>query len=243
MPKPYSEDLRDRVIDAVEKGEMSRRAAARRHGISESVAVKWLERVEREGSRAPVGHGGHRAPCGGRSGTSGRVSGFCRNTPPTSIRSSKSSPSSKPCGKRREREAASRVPSLRSNPHPIPARRMRRIPRERRICVNPNPEASRESEAKEFATQCVFVKLLLIDYFPLFLGLVEIGRFPLPTCPPRRCYGCLRRAPPPCGSPGPTRRPPPCRPPAIDPVPAGDRLNYRSWMLPARLRLPRLYER
>jgi transposase len=61
MPKPYSEDLRDRVIDAVEKGEMSRRAAARRYGISESVAVKWLERVEREGSRAPVGHGGHRA--------------------------------------------------------------------------------------------------------------------------------------------------------------------------------------
>jgi transposase len=42
MPKPYSQDLRDRVIDAVEKGEMSRRAAARRYAISESVAVKWL---------------------------------------------------------------------------------------------------------------------------------------------------------------------------------------------------------
>ena len=27
MPKPYSQDLRDRVIDAVERGEMSRRAA------------------------------------------------------------------------------------------------------------------------------------------------------------------------------------------------------------------------
>ena len=61
MPKPYSQDLRDRVIDAVKRGEMSRRAAARRYEISESVAIKWLERVERDGSREPVGHGGHRA--------------------------------------------------------------------------------------------------------------------------------------------------------------------------------------
>ena len=48
MPKPYSQDLRDRVIDAVERGEMSRRAAARRYEISESVAIKWLERLERD---------------------------------------------------------------------------------------------------------------------------------------------------------------------------------------------------
>jgi transposase len=61
MAKPYSQDLRDRVIDAVERGEMSRRAAARRYEISESVAIKWLGRVERDGSREPVGHGGHRA--------------------------------------------------------------------------------------------------------------------------------------------------------------------------------------
>ena len=61
MAKPYSQDLRDRVIDAVKRGEMSRRAAARRYEISESVAIKWLERVERDGSREPVGHGGHRA--------------------------------------------------------------------------------------------------------------------------------------------------------------------------------------
>src|ERR1700727_181251 len=61
MAKPYSQDLRDRVIDAVKRGEMSRRAAARRYEISESVAIKWLERVERHGLREPVGHGGHRA--------------------------------------------------------------------------------------------------------------------------------------------------------------------------------------
>jgi len=60
MRKPYSQDLRDRVIDAVQRGELSRRAAARRYEISESIAVKWLERVERDGSREPVGHGGHR---------------------------------------------------------------------------------------------------------------------------------------------------------------------------------------
>ena len=42
MPKPYSQDLRDRVIqdlrdrviDGVERGEMSRRAAARGYAIS-----------------------------------------------------------------------------------------------------------------------------------------------------------------------------------------------------------------
>src|ERR1700761_267887 len=61
MAKAYSQDLRDRVIDAVKRGEMSRRASARRYEISESVAIKWLERVERHGSRKPVGHGGHRA--------------------------------------------------------------------------------------------------------------------------------------------------------------------------------------
>ena len=61
MAKPYSQDLRDRVIDAVERGKMSRRAAGRHYAISESVAIKWVERVERHGSREAVGPGGHRA--------------------------------------------------------------------------------------------------------------------------------------------------------------------------------------
>ena len=60
MPKPYSQDLRDRVIDAVERGELSRRAAARHYEVSELAAIKWLGRFELDGSRAPVGHGGHR---------------------------------------------------------------------------------------------------------------------------------------------------------------------------------------
>ena len=50
MPKPYSQDLRDRVIDAVESGrDEPPRSGARRYAISESVAIKWLERVERDG--------------------------------------------------------------------------------------------------------------------------------------------------------------------------------------------------
>ena len=41
---------------------MSRRAAGRHYAISRSIdAIKWLERLERQGSREPVGHGGHRA--------------------------------------------------------------------------------------------------------------------------------------------------------------------------------------
>ena len=47
MAKPYSQDLRDRVIEAVERGKMSRRAAGRHYAISEFVAIKWLERLER----------------------------------------------------------------------------------------------------------------------------------------------------------------------------------------------------
>ena len=61
MAKRYSQDLRDRVIEAVERGEMSRREAGRHYKVSQSVAIKWLERLECHGSREPVGHGGHRA--------------------------------------------------------------------------------------------------------------------------------------------------------------------------------------
>jgi len=60
MASSYSQDLRDRVIDAVERGGMSRRAAARRFGVSESSAVKWLQRFRTKGARTPVGTGGHR---------------------------------------------------------------------------------------------------------------------------------------------------------------------------------------
>src|SRR3546814_16842469 len=60
MASSYSQDLRDRVIDAVEVEGMSRRAAARRFGVSEASAIKWVQRYRRTGSRRPVGPGGHR---------------------------------------------------------------------------------------------------------------------------------------------------------------------------------------
>jgi transposase-like protein len=52
--------LRNRVIDAVDEGGMSCRAAARRYEVSYSTAIKWLERYRGDGLRGPVGHGGHR---------------------------------------------------------------------------------------------------------------------------------------------------------------------------------------
>ena len=60
MASSYSQDLRDRVIGAVETEGMSRRAAALRFGVSESSAIKWVRRWRLTGSRAPVGTGGHR---------------------------------------------------------------------------------------------------------------------------------------------------------------------------------------
>ena len=60
MGRCYSQDLRDRVIDAVAGEGMSCRAAARRCGVSDSSAIKWLRRYRKTGRRAPVGTGGHR---------------------------------------------------------------------------------------------------------------------------------------------------------------------------------------
>jgi transposase len=60
MGRSYSQDLRDRVIDAVEVEDMSCRAAAERFGIGESSAIRWVRRYREAGERVPVGTGGHR---------------------------------------------------------------------------------------------------------------------------------------------------------------------------------------
>jgi len=62
MAGAYSQDLRDRVIDAVIGQGMSRRAAAARFGVSESSAIKWVQRFERSGSRAASKMGGYLRP-------------------------------------------------------------------------------------------------------------------------------------------------------------------------------------
>jgi hypothetical protein len=57
MPKPLSEDLRERVIEAIEGG-ASRRAAAARFEVSASSAVKWMQRRRQTGSAAAKPSGG-----------------------------------------------------------------------------------------------------------------------------------------------------------------------------------------
>jgi transposase len=63
MGKGYSLDLRKRVVSHVKSGH-SRRDAARRFGISDSCAVKLLQRVEATGSPAQARQG--RPPGGGK---------------------------------------------------------------------------------------------------------------------------------------------------------------------------------
>lgn len=65
MGKSYSADLRDRVVGFVASGH-SRREAARRFGISESSAIRLVQRFDASGSTAPARQG--RPPGGGRVG-------------------------------------------------------------------------------------------------------------------------------------------------------------------------------
>lgn len=56
MARPLSLDLRERIVKAVRSG-LSRRAAAERFQVSESCAIKLLQRWERTGSVAPAPRG------------------------------------------------------------------------------------------------------------------------------------------------------------------------------------------
>jgi putative transposase len=61
MAKPYSDDLRERVVAAVLAGEPTRSVAAR-FGIAVSSVVKWHQRYRATGAVAPGKMGGHRKP-------------------------------------------------------------------------------------------------------------------------------------------------------------------------------------
>ena len=67
MAKPYSKDLREQVIAAVEAGS-SRRGAAERFSISASSVVKWMEGWRASGSVAAKPSGGSRSPLDERAG-------------------------------------------------------------------------------------------------------------------------------------------------------------------------------
>ena len=60
MAKPYSMDLRERVVAAVEEEGLSRNEAAARFGIGISTAINWVRRFKDTGSVAPGQMGGHK---------------------------------------------------------------------------------------------------------------------------------------------------------------------------------------
>ena len=61
MTRAYSNDLRERVVGAVEGGASCRSVSAR-FGVAVSTVVKWSQRYRRTGSVAPGKVGGHRRP-------------------------------------------------------------------------------------------------------------------------------------------------------------------------------------
>jgi len=56
MGRPYSEDLRSRIVAAVEGG-VSRNAAARQFAVSVSCVVKLMQRFRRTGTVTPAARG------------------------------------------------------------------------------------------------------------------------------------------------------------------------------------------
>ena len=59
MVRPYSLDLRERVVSAVEEGQ-SCRAVAETFGVSVASAVKWSQRFRTTGTAAAKPMGGKR---------------------------------------------------------------------------------------------------------------------------------------------------------------------------------------
>ncbi len=61
MTKPLSNDIRERLVSAVEGG-LSRRSAAERFGVAASTAIKWVDQWRRTGDVGPRPQGGdHRS--------------------------------------------------------------------------------------------------------------------------------------------------------------------------------------
>src|ERR1700744_1514527 len=60
MTRPYSMDLRERVVRAVKEEGLSRRRAAERFNVGISTAILWLQREKATGSPAPGKMGGYK---------------------------------------------------------------------------------------------------------------------------------------------------------------------------------------
>ena len=61
MTAALSQDLRERIVQAVEDGSTIRQAG-RRFAVSASAAIKLMQRVRQTGSTAPAQIGGYRRP-------------------------------------------------------------------------------------------------------------------------------------------------------------------------------------
>ena len=60
MARPYSNDLRERVVMSVERDGLSRRQAASRYGVGVSTVINWVQRLRKTGTVGPGKMGGHR---------------------------------------------------------------------------------------------------------------------------------------------------------------------------------------
>ena len=60
--RPYSDDLRVRIIDAIERGEESWRQIARRFDVSLSCVIRLVQRYRETGAVRPKPHGGGQRP-------------------------------------------------------------------------------------------------------------------------------------------------------------------------------------
>ena len=60
MGKPYSIDLRERVVAAVVTGGLSCNRAAKQFGVGISTAINWVKRLRETGNVAPGKMGGHK---------------------------------------------------------------------------------------------------------------------------------------------------------------------------------------
>jgi len=60
MARPYSMDLRDRVVAMVVRDGRSCHQAAAQFGVAPSTAIKWLQRYRETGSAKPGQMGGHK---------------------------------------------------------------------------------------------------------------------------------------------------------------------------------------
>ena len=152
MRRPYSQDLRRRVVRHVEAGH-SRRAAAAHFEVSVSFVVNLMTAYRLGGSLAPKPLGGRRHATSSswticrrtkvrspRKPSATRAHGFCfcRPTAPISTRSRWLSQNSRPSARQSRPHHRRSLEGHRPNLRSLRARRMQKLLRRRRIWIQLN---------------------------------------------------------------------------------------------------------